>query len=113
MQSTHFLIHRPFVATAFTHLLEPVDTTILAIQPVRKWCQLIRLTSVTFITIRAVAKDTVLISNIAEPMDLLISRKKTQRNAVHRCVTPAFVEEIARLIEIVEVVSVCLRAPEI
>lgn len=113
MQTTHFLIHRPFVATTFAHLLKPIDTTILAVQPERKWRQLIRLTSITFVAVRAVAKDTVLISNIAEPMNLFISRKEAQRNAVHGCVTPAFVEEIARSIKIVEVVSICLRAPEI
>lgn len=113
MQSAHFLIHRPFVATAFAHLLEPIDTAILAIQPIRQWSQLIRLTPMTFIAVRTVAKDAVLISNIAEPMNLLISRKEAQRNTVHGSVTPAFVEEIARLIEIVKVVPICLRAPKV
>lgn len=113
MQSTHFLINRPFVATAFAHLLEPIDTAILAIQPVRQRSQLIRLTPMTFIAVRAIAKDTVLISNIAEPMNLLISRKEAQRNTMYGSVTPAFVEKIARLIEIVKVVPICLRAPEI
>lgn len=113
MQSTHFLIHRSFVATTFAHLLEPIDAAILAVQPVCQWCQLIRLTSMTFVAIGTVAEDTVLIANIAEPMNLLISRKKAQRNAVDGCVAPAFIEEIARLIEIVKVVEICLRAPEI
>lgn len=113
MQTTHFLINRPFVAAAFAHLLEPIDTTILAVQPVRQWSQLIRLTPMAFIAIRAIAKDTVLVSNIAEPMNLLISRKEAQRNTVHGCVTPSFVEEIARLIEIVKVVPICLRAPKV
>lgn len=113
MQSTHFLIHWPLVATTFAHLLEPVDTAILAVQPVRQRSQLIRLTSMTFIAIRAVAKDTVLIPNIAEPVNLLISGKETQRNTVHGCVTPAFVEEIACLIKIVKIVHIRLRAPKI
>lgn len=67
----------------------------------------------TFIAVRAIAKDTVLISNIAEPMYLLIRHKEAQRNTVYGSVTPAFVEEIARLIKIVKVVPICLRAPEI
>ena len=106
MQSTHFLIQSSLFATTFANLLEPIDATILAVQPICKWSQLIRLTSVAFIAVGAVAKDTVLVSNIAEPVNLLIGSKKTQSNTVDGRVTPAFIEEIARLIEKVEIVPV-------
>lgn len=113
MQSTHLLIHNSLDTTEFANLLKPVHATILVIQPVRKRRQFVSLASMTLVAIGTVAEHAVLVADISEPMDLFIGHKQSQRHAVHGCVPPALIEEPARLVDIFEVVGVCLRTPEI
>lgn len=53
-----------------------------------------------------------LIANVAEPVDLVLVLEQTEGNAMHGRIAPALVEEATRAIEMIEVVTILLAAPE-
>ena len=59
---------------------------------------------------RAMRKGNVIVSDIIEEVNLLLWQHDGSRDRVHRCITPAFVEEATVLVQRFEVVEVLLRA---
>lgn len=114
--STHVLglvVHRAHPLPALTHLAEPLWPTVLAVQPVRQRRQFVLLTAMTLVAVRTVAKHRMLVSDIAEPMNLLICRKQTQRNAVHGGIPPSLIKEAPGLVQKVKIREIRWRAPKV
>ena len=59
---------------------------------------------------RAVRKGNVVVSDIVKEVNLILWQHNGSRDRVHRCITPAFVEEATVLVKSIEVVEVLLRA---
>lgn len=55
----------------------------------------------------------VVIGDLVEELDLVLSEQQCCRDGVDGCIPPSLVEEATVLVELVEVVEVCLRAKEV
>ena len=55
----------------------------------------------------------VLISDISEPVQLLLLLEMSQRNAMNRCVTPALIEETACTVQVFKVFCVDVASPKV
>jgi hypothetical protein len=99
-------------ALIHAHVLEPQGSAILLLQPVLAICEATCDAARALRTVRAVEEGYVLVSDVAEPVDLALVFKQAECNAMDGRITPALVEKAASAVKVVEVVAILFTSPE-
>lgn len=94
------------------NILKPQRAAILAIQPLLAIRKAARNATRALRAVRTIEEGYVLVSNVAEPMDLALVFEQAERNTVNRCITPALVKEATGTVKVIEVVAILFAAPE-
>src|SRR5690242_6683400 len=94
------------------NILEPQWSTVLPVEPLLAVGKAARRAALAFRAVWAVEERDVLIADVTEPVDFGFVFEKAERDAVYGCVAPALVEETTGAVEVVEVITVDLTAPE-
>lgn len=98
---------------ALASILEPVGPAVFAMEECFAIGKATRHAALAFRRVGAVEEGDMLIPNVAEPVNLALVLKQTQRDTVHGSVAPAFVKEAASLVEVLKVLLVDLAAPKL
>lgn len=104
-------LNRPFRTHA--NVFEPVRTTVLPVEKFLAFSEAASNATPALWRVWTVEERNMLITDILEPMNFAGIFKETQSDTVDGSITPALVEEATSAIEMVKVLFVCRRAPEV